>query len=87
MQRCKSIKKTIGNFDKVISELKVYSSSPNSFRISVNERQNKRSWTNIFSKLTPSGKKILLNKTKELLKNEGIECIIKKESLVIVKKN
>jgi len=83
----KSIKKTIGNFDKPISDLKIYSSSLNSFRISVNERYSKKSWRNIFSKLTPNGKKLLLNKTKELLKNEGIVCIIRKESLIILKNN
>lgn len=82
----KSVKKTIGNFDKTISNLEVYSSSSDSFSISVLEKLSYNSWINIFSKLRPDGKKLLLEKAQKLLKNEGIECRIKKDSLVIIKK-
>lgn len=81
----KSVKKTIGKFDGTISKLEVYSSSSDSFSISVLEKLSYNSWMNIFSKLTPNGKKLLLKKAQELLKNEGIECRIKGESLVIIK--
>lgn len=78
----KCVKKTIGCFNKPISGLKVYSCSSNSFAIAVLKKCSFKSQTNIFYNLTPNGKKMLLIKTKELLKNEGLDCQIKKDVIV-----